>query len=108
MTPPPSRSSSVGNGEVDILQHLREDVIEVPGQLRSPARDLQELTERIYPDLDRHTGDAEWLQQRAVLTPLNADVERINIILMRKVLPEGATVRRGDLDLKGDYRVQGG
>ena len=54
----------------------------------SPAKDLQDLTERIYPDINRHAGDAEWLQNRAILTPLNADVDRINAILMGKIVSE--------------------
>ena len=32
---------------------------------------------RIYPDINLEAGDAEWLQNHAIIAPLNAGVDRI-------------------------------
>ena len=68
----------IGNGELPVIRELGEDVINVPQQICSPATNVAELAVRIFPDLAANYEDADWLHQRAILTPRNADAAVVN------------------------------
>ncbi|XP_043217555.1 ATP-dependent DNA helicase pif1-like [Amphibalanus amphitrite] len=90
----------VGNGELPIVRELGEDVIDVPLEIRSPATSVAELAVRIFPDLAANYVDTEWLHQRAILTPRNSDVDKVNQVLM-EMLP-GATAEYRSIDSMTD------
>ena len=90
----------VGNGELPVVHELGDDVIRVPAQIRSPATSVTELAGRIFPELERRYGDTEWLHQRAILTPLNADTAVVNDEMM-EMLP-GAAVNYRSVDTMSD------
>ena len=78
----------VGAGQLDILRHLGEDTVEVPNSVRSPARSLAELTARIYPNVEERYRDDQWLQERVILTVLNADAAKVNDMLTSRLPTE--------------------
>ncbi|KAF0303442.1 hypothetical protein FJT64_024559 [Amphibalanus amphitrite] len=90
----------LGNGELPIVRELGEDVIDVPPESRSPATSVAELAVRIFPDLAANYVDTEWLHQRAILTPRNSDVDKVNQVLM-EMLP-GATAEYRSIDSMTD------
>ncbi|XP_043210441.1 uncharacterized protein LOC122375236 [Amphibalanus amphitrite] len=91
---------TVGNGELPIVRELGEDVIDVPPEIQSPATSVAELAVRIFPDLAANYVDTEWLHQRAILTPRNSDVDKVNQVLM-EMLP-GATAEYRSIDSMTD------
>ena len=69
------------DGALPTVPQAGDDMVQLPAELRSPTQSLQHLADNISGDMADHLGDAEWLQQRAILTPLNADVDRVNSIV---------------------------
>ena len=69
-------------GVVEFSENLRSSGMTLPlddfGNLSDDARDA--LIGEVYPDLKAHleTGDYRYLMNRAILTPLNVDVEAMN------------------------------
>ncbi|KAF0302748.1 hypothetical protein FJT64_025176 [Amphibalanus amphitrite] len=61
---------------------------------------VAELAVRIFPDLAANYVDTEWLHQRAILTPRNSDVDKVNQVLM-EMLP-GATAEYRSIDSMTD------
>ena len=53
------------------------------------VKDIDELTESVFPNLEENLASHEWLFQRAILAPRNDAVESINIKLLRQLsVPE--------------------
>ena len=90
----------VGNGELPIVRELGEDAVHVPEEIRSPARNIEELAARIFPDLAANYQDAEWLHQRAILTARNVDADAVNDVVMG-LLP-GALAHYNSVDTMTD------
>ncbi|KAK1352061.1 ATP-dependent DNA helicase [Heracleum sosnowskyi] len=63
---------------------LDEDIepswVEIPKEIRVDysGDPVKAIVDEIYPDLQQNHGDAEYLRGRAILTPLNEYVEKIN------------------------------
>jgi hypothetical protein len=54
--------------------------IKIPSHMRLPVEDcsLRGLIRTIYPDHQRHSGDAMYFMQRNILAPKNTDVDEVN------------------------------
>ncbi|GBN69911.1 hypothetical protein AVEN_50326-1 [Araneus ventricosus] len=46
---------------------------------------LENITNQVYPDITLNIQDIQWLQERAILTPLNEKVKEINFTVQEKV-----------------------
>lgn len=51
------------------------------------AQSEEDLINKVFPNLERNLGNLDWLQGRAILCPLNEDVDQVNFIIQSK-LPE--------------------
>ena len=54
----------------------------------SKERNLEEFVDDIYPSLDFNCSNTKFIMSRAILTPLNEDVDVINKIALQKISGE--------------------
>ena len=47
---------------------------------------VQELIDRVYPDLNENARSHDWLAERAILAPLNRSVNELNIIVQNRLI----------------------
>ncbi|KAG8367344.1 hypothetical protein BUALT_Bualt16G0062400 [Buddleja alternifolia] len=69
---------NVGNGEEPTIEN---DMIRIPDSMSMPwegEHSIDELIHTIFPDLSSHTYDADYMESRAIITPLNDDVNKLN------------------------------
>jgi hypothetical protein len=62
-----------------------DDMVKIPSQIAIPwegEHSKQILIDSIFPQLELHGWDASYMVQRAILTPKNDDVEKLNDILI--------------------------
>ena len=52
--------------------------VEIPTEMFTDEDRLQSLTDFVYPDLEKNAANGQWLSERAVLCPTNAEAEEIN------------------------------
>jgi ATP-dependent DNA helicase PIF1 len=66
------------------------DWIKIPSHMRLLAEDcsLKGLIRTIYPDHQRHSGDAMYLMQRSILAPKNIDVDEVNNAILESLSKE--------------------
>ncbi|XP_043211412.1 uncharacterized protein LOC122375900, partial [Amphibalanus amphitrite] len=88
----------VGDGRLPVV--AQPDSVQVPELVVSPARSLAALVDRIFPDMAGRHRDEEWLHERAILSPLNATVDRANEAALA-LLP-GETVTYASVDTISD------
>ena len=69
---------NIGEGKINnVTQFKYADDIQLPKNI-SQNMNEKELIELIYPDIINNSNNMEFLCNRAILTPKNADVDRIN------------------------------
>jgi ATP-dependent DNA helicase PIF1 len=80
----------IGNGtEQTFNQYGEEDMVRLPNHMVSEARNLEEFfVDKVYPSLDINCSDTNFIMSRAILTPLNEDVDVINTIALQKISGE--------------------
>jgi hypothetical protein len=63
------------------------DWIKIPSHMKLPSEDcsLKGLIQTIYPDHQRHSGDAMYLMQRNILAPKNTDVDEVNNAILESL-----------------------
>ncbi|XP_062518309.1 uncharacterized protein LOC134193499 [Corticium candelabrum] len=66
----------VGNGHIPVVEGRH--TIFIPEDLGTVTDSPQTLIERVYPNLQHHYQDFEWLMQRAILAPHNVSIRDIN------------------------------
>jgi hypothetical protein len=66
------------------------DWIKIPSHLRLLIEDcsLRGLIRTIYPDHQRHLGDAMYLMQRNILAPKNTNVDEVNNAILESISKE--------------------
>lgn len=82
---------SVGNGEEPVIA---DDMIKLPSQMVIPIlghNSIDELINHIFHNLNEHIGDGEFMVERAIITPLNEDADRINGKVIERVSGEERT-----------------
>jgi hypothetical protein len=63
------------------------DMVKIPPQIAIPwegEHSIQILIDHIFPQLEVHGWDASYMTQRAILTPKNDDVQKLNDILINQ------------------------
>jgi hypothetical protein len=78
----------IGNGTEQTFSEYGEDMVRLPNHMVSAARNLEEFVDNVYPSLDMNCSDTNFIMSRAILTPLNEDVDVINTIALRKISGE--------------------
>ncbi len=68
----------MGNGTHPRVDATRPSIMQVPQERLLP--DLDQLLDAVYPDITSGYSNVYFLANRAVLTPLNDDVDRINAV----------------------------
>ena len=53
--------------------------------ISTPVTNLNELKEKVFPNFEAHYKDRKWLNERAILAPKNATVNRVNDEMMQKI-----------------------
>jgi len=71
----------IGNGKVPRVSD--PDNIAIPRGLGKVINTLEELKAEVYPCLATNAVRTEWLAERAILSPLNTNVNQLNDWLMR-------------------------
>ena len=77
---------TLGNGRV---KHDEEGLIDIR-EISQVVHDVDELIEKVFPNVETQYKDTEWLSQRAILAPKNVMADSINQKLLAK-LPGSAT-----------------
>ncbi|KAK9690194.1 hypothetical protein RND81_09G110600 [Saponaria officinalis] len=77
---------ALGNGE---LQHEDHGFVELPGNIVRSTKNvavdpLIQITSIIFDELQQGTSNPEIFTTRAILTPINEDVDALNSVLMEK------------------------
>ncbi|XP_021864129.1 uncharacterized protein [Spinacia oleracea] len=76
---------ALGNGE---LQTVDNNLVSLPNEVVRPLEEgkdpITDLTALTFPELDIHAFDADIFTTRAILTPMNTDVDSINTYLIQK------------------------
>ncbi|XP_070196534.1 uncharacterized protein [Littorina saxatilis] len=70
----------IGNGAIPPSDF--PDTIDIPPTLCQFADSLEQLKTDVFPDLQEHYTSSEWLAQRAIISPLNKTVNKLNGMLM--------------------------
>lgn len=72
----------VGNGRVPIAEE--PDTVIIPEQLGMVTDCSHSLIERVYPHLQQHSKNLDWLMERAILAPHNESISNLNWDLLNK------------------------
>ncbi|XP_029124910.1 uncharacterized protein LOC109787689 [Cajanus cajan] len=68
-----------------------DDMVKVPHQIEitwEGENSMQKLIRDTFPHLESHTWDASYMVKRAILTPKNEDVQKLNDIIINQFLGE--------------------
>src|ERR1700752_1711255 len=68
----------VGEGRVPVDSDLPEDIIKLPDYTALDSENLDDLISEIFDDINTNYQDPDYIQERAILTTKNIDVEHIN------------------------------
>jgi ATP-dependent DNA helicase PIF1 len=74
----------IGDGKYP-FNPCSEDIINLPSDIMIPGGNLTDLIDFVYPDLERNSGNVNYLVGRAILTPVNVDVEGISEVVMDRL-----------------------
>lgn len=69
---------SVGNGDEYVII---DDMIRLPPHMVISADDdnsINNLIDHIFPNISHHNNDERYMVERAIITPLNEDTNKIN------------------------------
>ena len=73
---------------------IGEDMVKIPQAYLVDSTD--ELTDKVFPELENGYMDKYFVSHRAILTPLNDNVDKINEVIMAKFPGEGKTYLSAD------------
>ena len=69
---------------------IGEDMVKIPQDYLVDSTD--ELIDKVFPELENGYMDKYFVSHRAILTPLNDNVDKINEVIMAKFPGEGKTL----------------
>jgi len=72
----------IGN---DVERTKPNDIVRIPPQIALPwegEQSIQTLIDHMFPQLDLHGWDASYMVERAIITPTNYDVPKLNDIII--------------------------
>ena len=62
-----------------------EHTVNFPPHLGQIVCDIEELKNTVFPNLTQRYADTDWLSQRAILSPINENVNKINDDLLNQI-----------------------
>jgi hypothetical protein len=77
----------IGEGTEQVFPEVGEEAVLIPEDMCCQGDTIDSLVDEVYGDLGRFTNSQscnEHIIQRAILTPLNKDVDNINIAIMNR------------------------
>uniref|UniRef100_UPI0035901195 uncharacterized protein n=1 Tax=Myxine glutinosa TaxID=7769 RepID=UPI0035901195 len=93
----------VGNGQIPLT--AAPDTITIPTGLGKVVKTLEELKADVYPCLIANAHNHEWLAERAILSPLNTNVSKLNTWLMSEFPGEERRYKSVDSAICDDEAV---
>ena len=98
---------SLGNGTAKVHPEIGEDVIQIPKQYMVYSSD--ELIDKVFPQITEGYTDKYFVSKRAILTPINENVDELNEAIVDKFPGEGKTYLSADSvaeeDLHNTYLI---
>ena len=73
---------TLGNGTAPVHPEVGDDMIQIPKEYL--VNSLDELIEKVFPGIEHGYADKLFVSRRAILTPINDNVDKINEIIMKK------------------------
>jgi len=90
----------IGEGTKQVFPEVGEEVVLIPKDMCCQGDTIDSLVDEVYDDLGCFTDSQsrnEHIIQRAILTPLNEDVDSINTAIMNRfdlTTPDGTPAQR--------------
>jgi hypothetical protein len=72
----------IGDGRLPVSSF--PDTIAIPANLGKCVEKLEDLKAAIFPDMQANSRSPDWLSERALLSPLNVNVNRLNNNLLKE------------------------
>lgn len=69
----------IGNGR---LRGDRYGAISIPADVANHVNSVEELVSKVFPDLGLNYAEEGWFTGRAILAPLNDNVDKVNMICL--------------------------
>ena len=85
---------TLGNGTATVHPEVGEDMIQLPSQYL--VHTVDELIHKVFPGIEQGYSDKYFVSQRAILTPINENVDTLNESIMKKFPGEGKTYMSAD------------
>ena len=92
----------LGEGKLPIVG---EHTVNFPPHLGQIVCDIEELKNTVFPDLTRRYTDTDWLSQRAILSPINENVNKINENLLNQIPGEEIMCQSIDSAITDDESI---
>ena len=89
---------TIGDGTVPVHPEEGPDMIQIPDQYLVKTED--ELIDKVFPNVEDGYSDKYYITRRAILTPRNENVHKINETIMTKFSGQGRTYLSVKLMLK--------
>lgn len=97
----------IGEGTEETHPEVGQDMVKIPDHLKSKSENLNQFVEEIFPNLANVVSDglknqlndpnwSDWLMNRAILAPTNADCEEINQLCINKLEGQMMIYRSAD------------
>ena len=94
----------IGDGRIPFSEE--PDTIKIPTELGKCVENLEELKTQVYPNLAGNSTRPEWLAERAIISPTNRNVNRLNTWLMDDFPGEEKEYRSVDSAMSDGEAVQ--
>ena len=89
----------IGDGRYPINEEIAADAIKVPDEWLSSAETLEQFIHEAFPNLQQQLYEDEFMQGRAILTPLNKDADKINNLILEQLPGRTITITSVDENL---------
>ena len=73
---------TIGEGTTEVHPEMGQDMIQIPVEYLVETMD--ELINKVFPNVEDGYLDKYWVARRAILTPRNESVDKINEVIMTK------------------------
>ena len=93
----------IGDGEIPLV--AQPDIIAIPPGLGKVVTTMEELKAEVYPSLTSNGVNSEWLAERAILSPLNNNVNQVNNWLMEEFPGDEKIYKSVDSAISDDEAV---
>ncbi|XP_036322227.1 ATP-dependent DNA helicase pif1-like [Rhagoletis pomonella] len=93
----------IGNGKVHIDRTTNE--ISFPSNFCQVQQSIQDVIDRVFPNLTINYRYPEWLRERAILAPKNDDVSKLNGQIQLKIPGEAVEYKSIDTVMDKDQAV---